>query len=438
MLSALRTKCAPTADDLRLVVRDMLEQMSAGLQPGGTSRLKMLSSFFERLPSGSEAGTYYAVDLGGTNFRVVRVKLGGGRVQENEATEVRIPPDLMRGTCQQLFSFIADTVAAFVQGDAGGGKALLGFTFSFPCEQTAVNAGNLITWTKGFACVDGPGLDVVELLNKEFQARGLAIEVAALVNDTVGTLAAAKFADTDAVIGVILGTGTNACYIEGACAGTKVASSSGQMVINIEWGNFAAASLPVLEADRKIDRESVNPGEQIFEKLLSGMYLGRIAKEVLLELDAAERFLEPTSRDALAAADFSTSTLSAIDMDSSEGLAAARGLVGGLLGREPSAGELSTVKEVCHLVALRSARLAAAGVFAVLSKMGLPSTTSRSVVAIDGGLYEHYAAYAASMAAALRELAGEAARVELTLAKDGSGLGAALLAAAAVGSSGSA
>ena len=119
-------------------------------------------------------------------------------------------------------------------GGAEAAAAQLGFTFSFPCEQTALAAGKLIAWTKGFSCVDGPGLDVVELLAHEFRARrvlalsatpcpaprptewrgcraderrGLALEVAALVNDTVGTLAAAAFTDSDAEVGVILGTG---------------------------------------------------------------------------------------------------------------------------------------------------------------------------------------------------------------------------------------
>ena len=37
--------------------------------------------------------------------------------------------------------------------------------------------------------------------------RNVPVKVAALVNDTVGTLATARFQDADAAIGVILGTG---------------------------------------------------------------------------------------------------------------------------------------------------------------------------------------------------------------------------------------
>lgn len=34
------------------------------------------------------------------------------------------------------------------------------------------------------------------------------------VNDGVGTLAGARYWDEDVMVGVILGTGTNACYVE--------------------------------------------------------------------------------------------------------------------------------------------------------------------------------------------------------------------------------
>jgi hexokinase len=38
------------------------------------------------------------------------------------------------------------------------------------------------------------------------------------VNDTVGTLAHCRYWNEDAMVGIILGTGTNACYVERADA----------------------------------------------------------------------------------------------------------------------------------------------------------------------------------------------------------------------------
>ena len=57
--------------------------------------------------------------------------------------------------------------------------------------------------------------------------------MAALINDSVGTLAGGCYVDADTKIGVILGTGTNACYVERADAISKWGGDlpkSGQMV----------------------------------------------------------------------------------------------------------------------------------------------------------------------------------------------------------------
>lgn len=53
-----------------------------------------------------EKGWFYALDLGGTNFRVLRVQLGGkeNRLGKQEFEEVSIPPHLMVGTSDVSFS----------------------------------------------------------------------------------------------------------------------------------------------------------------------------------------------------------------------------------------------------------------------------------------------------------------------------------------------
>jgi hypothetical protein len=51
-----------------------------------------------------EHGLFYALDLGGTNFRVLRVQLGGRekRVVKQQYQEVFIPPHLMVGTVRDV------------------------------------------------------------------------------------------------------------------------------------------------------------------------------------------------------------------------------------------------------------------------------------------------------------------------------------------------
>ncbi|XP_028192911.1 hexokinase-2, chloroplastic-like isoform X2 [Glycine soja] len=93
-----------------------------------------------------------------------------------------------------------------------------------------------------------------------FYQRGAGVEV----NDTMATLARAEYWDNDVVVAVILGTGSNACYVEHINAIPKLqgyVSSSRKMIISIEWGAFSNG-LPLTKFDREMDATSINPGEQ--------------------------------------------------------------------------------------------------------------------------------------------------------------------------------
>ena len=52
------------------------------------------------------------------------------------------------------------------------------------------------------------------MLQEQLTARGINLEIKALANDTVGTMEAAAYKYPETAMGVILGTGTNAAYIE--------------------------------------------------------------------------------------------------------------------------------------------------------------------------------------------------------------------------------
>ncbi|KAL9668726.1 hypothetical protein QQ045_006264 [Rhodiola kirilowii] len=291
----LEVKCRTPIEKLRQVADAMTAEMHAGLASEGGSKLKMIISYVENLPTGDESGLFYALDLGGTNFRVLRVLLGGKerRVVKQEFEEVSIPPHLMVGSSHDLFDYIAEALAKFVATESEGLHASpdrqreLGFTFSFPVRQTSIDGGSLIKWTKGFSIEDAVGEDVVGELTKAMERVGLDMRVTALVNDTVGTLAGGRYYNEDVIAAVILGTGTNAAYVEKVHAIPKWHGDpprSGEMVINMEWGNFRSSHLSLTKFDQELDLESLNPGEQIFEKIISGMYLGEIVRRVLYKM----------------------------------------------------------------------------------------------------------------------------------------------------------
>jgi len=450
ILRDFEDQCSTPVHKLRHVVDSLIVEMNAGLASEGGSKLKMLLSYVDNLPTGDEKGLFYALDLGGTNFRVLRVQLDGkeGQVVDQEFEEVSIPASLMSGTTEQLFDYIASELVSFVAKEGEnfylppGRQRELGFTFSFPVKQSSISSGTLIKWTKGFSIAGTVGKDVVVALNEAMERKGLDMRISALVNDTVGTLAGGRYWDRDVMAAVILGTGTNACYVECADAITKWQGDlpkSGNMIINMEWGNFWSSHLPMTEYDKAFDAESLNPGEQIFEKLISGMYLGEIVRRVLLRIAEEAALFGDNSIPPNLALPFKLRTpdISAMHSDTSSDFKVAGRILKDVLGIPYSS--LSTRKivvELCRTVAERGARLAGAGVVGILKKIGRDHVNEaagkkRTVVAMDGGLYEHYPLFREYLQNAVTELLGTkiSESVVIDHSKDGSGIGAALLAA---------
>ena len=120
------------------------------------------------------------------------------------------------GSGEQLFDHISSCLADFIYDRELESEILpLGFTFSFPCEQEGLARARLVKWTKGFSCSGVEGEDVVQLLSEAIDRRGdVKIEVCAILNDTTGCLMSCAWRDERCRIGLILGTGTNACYLE--------------------------------------------------------------------------------------------------------------------------------------------------------------------------------------------------------------------------------
>ena len=175
---------------------------------------------FSQLPTGREHGAYLALDLGGTNFRVILVEL------DSKSTSVRmkaakhpVSEELMVGPGVDLFNFMADRLRDFMLehnllGDDEK-EHHLGFTFSFPTVQHSLASADLASWTKGFICSGVEGEDVGALLEKAIaRYPEMKIRVSAILNDTTGCLIACAYKRPDCAIGVIIGTGTNASYVE--------------------------------------------------------------------------------------------------------------------------------------------------------------------------------------------------------------------------------
>jgi hexokinase len=102
ILKELEDDCDTPVGRLRQVVDAMAVEMHAGLASEGGSKLKMLLTFVDDLPTGREKGTYYALHLGGTYFRILRVLLGDQRsyLDVQDVERHPIPSHLMNSTSE--------------------------------------------------------------------------------------------------------------------------------------------------------------------------------------------------------------------------------------------------------------------------------------------------------------------------------------------------
>lgn len=343
----------------------------------------------------------------------------------------------------------------------------LGFTFSFPVNQIGINRGTLARWTKGFDIEDAIGKDVCELLQTEIDALHLPVKVAALVNDTVGTLMARSYASpgkTGTLIGAIFGTGTNGAYVEKLDKVTKLASmkgseydkSTGEMIVNTEWGSFDnhMSVLPNTAYDEAVDKQSVNPGIQMFEKRVSGMFLGEILRRAMLALtnntkcqlfkdeNSSTNNIHSTTTIAEDSALYKqwgvdTSFLSIVQADTTPGLQVTRQTLAHDLGIDAASSEdAEAVKLLVAAIGKRAARLSAVALCGVIISTGnhIPKGGEDDVVdiGVDGSLVEYYPGFEGHIREAFAEipeigLQGEQ-RIRIGIAKDGSGVGAALIA----------
>ncbi|XP_069557734.1 hexokinase-2 isoform X1 [Brachyistius frenatus] len=410
-----------------------------------TAAVKMLPTFVRSTPDGTEQGEFLALDLGGSNFRVLLVKVmaDGKQKVEMENQIYAIPEQLMRGSGSELFDHIADCLANFLEKMGIKDKKLpLGFTFSFPCQQTRLDEflilqSFLTSWTKGFKSSGVEGKDVVSLLRKSIKKRGdFDVDIMAVINDTVGTMMTCGYDDHYCEIGLIVGTGTNACYMEHMRNLELLDGDEGRMCVNTEWGAFGDdGTLEDVrtDIDREIDAGSLNPGKQLFEKMISGMYMGELVRLSLVKM-ARERLLfqGKITLQLLTTGCFKTAYVYTIDTDKDEeGQASAEKVLRGL-GLDPSVEDCIATQRVCQIVSTRAAHLCAATLGALLRQIrdNKAAEKLRTTIGVDGSVYKNHSEFSRRLHKMVRRLVPDC-DVRFLESQVGSGKGAAMVTAVA-------
>ncbi|CAI9547729.1 unnamed protein product [Staurois parvus] len=173
-LYAMRLSDETLTDIMSRFKKEMEDGLSRDTNP--TAIVKMLPTFVRSIPDGTEKGDFIALDLGGSHFRILRVKVSHEKKQtvQMESEIYDTPEDIIHGTGTRLFDHVAECLGDFMEKKQIKDKKLpVGFTFSFPCMQSKLDEGILLTWTKRFKASGVEGMDVVKLLNKAIKKRGV-------------------------------------------------------------------------------------------------------------------------------------------------------------------------------------------------------------------------------------------------------------------------
>lgn len=217
-----------------------------------------------------------AIDAGGTNFRASRVSFDEQKCARFEGMKSEVMPGVKEEVGKDEFF---EVMAGYIR-DMFGEKERIGFCFSYPTEIFPNKDGRAILLCKEVKAKAVEGEIVGENLNLALRRMGgKEAERIVILNDTVATLLAGKGSSDrlfGGYIGFILGTGTNCCYVEKNSNITKVSGldpAKGQ-IINCESGGYGLYERGSI--DIAFDKLTVDPEVHMFEKMISGAYLGPI------------------------------------------------------------------------------------------------------------------------------------------------------------------
>jgi hexokinase len=429
-------------EKLKLVTQRFQEELKEGLKANGKN-IPMNITWVKGWPTGGEKGSYLTVDLGGTNVRACWITLskryGETKVHQHQ---YKLPDNIKTSDADTLWDFVAESVENFIK-DQGlkadeKNRISLGFTFSYPATQDRLDHGVLQTWTKGLDIKGVEGEDVAEQFQRAMNKRDIPVKLVALVNDTTGAMIASSYNDDKTIIGAIFGTGCNAAYMEDSGSIPKVSGQSDDtpMAINCEYGAFDNSNrvLPRTKYDKTIDEKSPRPGEQTFEKMSAGLYLGEIYRLVMVDLHGKGVIFKDQDIARLHEAyAIDTGFLSATENDESDKLSDTKQMFQNDLSINPTDAELQFLRRLAEIIAVRGARLCACGIAAICRKKEI----SKGHVAADGSVANKHPNFKKRWAQALGEILDwpedkKEDPISLTSAEDGSGIGAAVIVAMAL------
>lgn len=161
------------------------------------------------------------------------------------------------------------------------------------------------------------------------------------------------------------------------------------------------------------------------------MYLGELTRNVILDLiDHMILFDGHSSNRLNQHYGFDTALMSAIELRSKcddTWLKATEKVITDQFGLQATEADCIVIQRICEIVATRAARLSSTAVATIIKQT---NPTGLLAIGVDGSVIEHYPMFQKRLMGGLTDLFDQSVcqRVIIGLAKDGSGVGAALCA----------
>ena len=157
-----------------------------------------------------------------------------------------------------------------------------------------------------------------------------------------------------------------------------------QMIVNTEWGAFGnqgELDFILTKWDKRVDAASVNPGKQIFEKMISGMYMGEVVRQVLVDLVQENLlFVNQPVDNLMQHGRFYTKYVSEIESDPVGVFTRCREALADLGMHNVTEEDCSALRYVCECISRRAGFMVSAGITALLKKMDYKGTMFKNYV----------------------------------------------------------
>ncbi len=335
-------------------VQRFIEEMNKGLKGAGT--LPMLPTFVSADLHPTEGVKVITVDVGGTNLRISVAEIIGNSTTISNTLKCRLPGIDESISFEEFISIMANKIEPYLEF-----SNMISLSFAQEVYHTEDLDGSVIELSKELHIEGIEGKPLGKSLKHKLSGLGHCNVEVILINDTVGVANSMiqRKNEFSSFIGLVLGTGTNSCYMEN-CQNIKKISckKDDDMFINVESGSYVPSI--VSDFDIEYDKTTQKPNTAILEKMISGRYLGSLFYLVVKKACNAPLFSPDFAKNFAEYSSITTEQMSRFYADEySENI---------LFSSASCKQDIEILKYICDKLVCRAANLLAVKILALATK----------------------------------------------------------------------